>query len=80
MPCPADIQFPNLTELNLIENSISCFDDVSELATMFINLHTLVLSDNPVISFGDNQQVSNCFLFLPTGSFNKLFSVRFCEQ
>jgi len=61
MPCPADIQFPNLTELNLIENSISCFDDVSELATMFINLHTLVLSDNPVISFGDNQQVVERF-------------------
>ena len=64
MPCPAETQFPNLTELNLIENNISCFSDVAELATSFANLHTLLLSDNPVSSFGENQQVTVFFFSL----------------
>ena len=57
LPCLTDNVFPNLTELNLIENNISRFEDVLGLAHTFPNLHTLVLSDNPLSSFGEDQQV-----------------------
>lgn len=61
LPSTTDTVFPNLTELNLIQNNISRFEDVLGLAHTFPNLHTLVLSDNPLSSFGEDQKVGRNF-------------------
>ena len=47
----------NLTTLNLIQNEISRFEDVADLAEIFPNLSTLILSDNPLVSFGEDKEV-----------------------
>ena len=48
---------PKLTSLNLIQNDVASFTDVIDLAEMFPNLNTLILSDNPLLSFGDDKEV-----------------------
>ena len=57
LPCPTGSTFPALAELNLIQNNISSFVEVSDLSETFPNLQTLVLSDNPLKSFGDDEKV-----------------------
>lgn len=57
LKCPRIPGLPNLTELNLINNKLESFVDVMEIGDVFPGIETLVLSDNPLCSFGDNEEV-----------------------
>jgi len=47
---------PSLQHLNLIKNNFASFTDVLQVSVLFEQLKCLVMSENPLVSFGDTQE------------------------